>query len=819
MRWLQTEYILKGLFLGLLLVAALLQGMAPRATPADTLLPINLAMLAGLGVGLLVGGVLKLSQGYRPRGLFGFLLFVLLECPTLVYLGILGGLVGGISYLGWPTDEETQNLTKLLLGGGAAFGLLMGNLKDVRDRNQRIVIILLLAAGLVGGAIYAAQNHLPAIKDIALVAYQLLLGLPFFYLLTFAGQEEETEVEIGVICAGLGIALWVIVQQSGQMGFRTAALILPLVIYLFYTLRILPGLRVAKHAFRGYSYFRVNRYRQALLAFRRALALDPANSMARDGFWEVHKALDLGILARDPQLLELVDFDLCMERAGSLLVNGKPSPRQLDEALKLLELVLSQRPQLRPAYDYWQAVAATHQGHLDDACERLTRIIDPAAYGPADASRSRSLMPAWQLALMLHPTLKARVGDVQLAIPGRRMEAIAAVERVMAETPEDADGRKLKLALYQDLRLDDYVAAILSGEGAVKEFDHEFARKLGMRAIVDPEQWPHGMEFLRMAVRGMPHLAVGLYAEIAKAFERAERPDEARVYFEKARDAGRQLGVKLLDAAEQATYFRVVKHLGTLALHAGETERAIENFKLYTESPDSGIETLRTLAELYEKQENVLSAIKATDTALCYNATDKDLLEKKDRYYYSLSPEVLRERLEYVKGSFDTTYCVTKAKSILDGPLAQSLEWLDVARHLAELASIVAPANIAAKLVHARVLVRYGQRDQAIAILEDARANRPKSWLSGDEEDAWHIAQQMLGDLYAEVDRHDAAIPCYEDFLKSHRAGAKTHFKIGEAYEKLGDTRKAIKAYRNVTAYEGNPLSSAAYDALHRLGA
>ena len=37
----------------------------------------------------------------------------------------------------------------------------------------------------------------------------MLIGIPVFYLLTFAGLAEESEVEIGAICAALGIGLWV----------------------------------------------------------------------------------------------------------------------------------------------------------------------------------------------------------------------------------------------------------------------------------------------------------------------------------------------------------------------------------------------------------------------------------------------------------------------------------------------------------------------------------------------------------------------------------------------------------------------------------
>ena len=105
-------------------------------------------------------------------------------------------------------------------------------------------------------------------------------------------------------------------------------------------MRVLPGLRVFKHTFRGLSYGRVGLHRQSLLAFRRALQLDPQNPAARNGYWNVHRALDLDKLAGDPQTLALVDFDLCLDRAGSLLLQPNPAPEKLDEAHRLLDLVL-----------------------------------------------------------------------------------------------------------------------------------------------------------------------------------------------------------------------------------------------------------------------------------------------------------------------------------------------------------------------------------------------------------------------------------------------------------------------------------------------
>src|SRR5437588_271833 len=72
---------------------------------------------------------------------------------------------------------------------------------------------------------------------------------------------------------------------------RSLAFLVPVALYVVYTLRVLPGLRVFKHAFRGLSHARVGRHRRALQAFRRALQLDPNYKLAREGFWDVHRSL------------------------------------------------------------------------------------------------------------------------------------------------------------------------------------------------------------------------------------------------------------------------------------------------------------------------------------------------------------------------------------------------------------------------------------------------------------------------------------------------------------------------------------------------
>ncbi len=99
-----------------------------------------------------------------------------------------------------------------------------------------------------------------------------------------------------------------------------------------------------------------------------------------------------------------------------------------------------------------------------------------------------------------------------------------------------------------------------------------------------------------------------------------------------------------------------------------------------------------------------------------------------------------------------------------------------------------------------------------IAELEEIRTPKPERFPSGDDQDAWHVASQMLGDLYMEINRPDLAIPCYQDFRASHRSGARTLFKIAQAHEQLGDIPRAIKFYKTVTGYDGNPLVSDAQE-------
>ena len=317
----------------------------------------------------------------------------------------------------------------------------------------------------------------------------------------------------------------------------------------------------------------------------------------------------------------------------------------------------------------------------------------------------------------------------------------------------------------------------------------------------------------------MPTLGPTLFLQIAQAQQRIGKAEEARHSLELAKRAGRSVGAKNLADAERTAYFTTVKHLAELAQSAGDLDAAIENLHLYAESERSGVETLRTLADLYERKGDPLMALRVTEQALLYGGRDKDLLARKDKYYYSVMPEDLRARLDLVKQAFDVDYCLRRARTVLDGKLASDAEWLDVASHLIQVAMVVKPENVTAKVLYARVRLRFGEREEMIAFLEKVRDPKPEKFESGDDEESWYQACQILGDMYLEGGKPDLAVTCLTEFRKSAKSGARTLYKLGQAYEQLGDRPHAVKAYEMVTAYDGNPLVYDARSALRRLQA
>src|SRR5438034_2851247 len=511
MHWL-SEYVLKGIFLGLLAFVALQETGWSQTGQVVLFTPL------GLVVSVAIASWQKLRQGYQIRGrLPAFMLFSLLESPGTVYAGVILGLAIGAFSI---RRLESERLFLIIFVAGGLLGVVSCLLQLITNRWARVGSSLALAVGLIAGAWYGLHESSTFLTDQASrnqAGILLLLGIPFFYLLTFVGSAEESEVEIGAMSAALGLAIVLLAWQ--KRSYQSSGLLLTLVLYLWYTVRVLPGLRVFKHVARGVSHSNIGRYRPALEAFHHALQLDPQNSLARESMARLHRTLDLDQMKQDEQTLALLDFDFCMERVKSLLFEPGPSAAKLEEAHHLLDLVVSQRPALGPTVDYWRAVSHTHARQYEEAAADLERVLAGQSYSADDPNRRAILFEAWQLDLTLHPELERRVGTPQLALPGMRMEAIAAVERRLGDLPSDPAGWELKRILYSNLTEADYQSAT---DSVAADFDHDYAQQLGLALINDSRRWRRGTEFLRIAARGLRSQGPSIFLQLANAHQKAQ---------------------------------------------------------------------------------------------------------------------------------------------------------------------------------------------------------------------------------------------------------------------------------------------------------
>jgi tetratricopeptide (TPR) repeat protein len=129
---------------------------------------------------------------------------------------------------------------------------------------------------------------------------------------------------------------------------------------------------------------------------------------------------------------------------------------------------------------------------------------------------------------------------------------------------------------------------------------------------------------------------------------------------------------------------------------------------------------------------------------------------------------------------------------------------------------VMKPTSNAVRLLGARVLLRRGDRDAGLQILEDLHYDSEKG--SGDDEDAWFAATKLLGQLYLdELGKADLALHCFLAYKSYHKSGADTLYQMARCYEALGDAANAARFYAAVTGYEGHPLYWDAKQAVGRL--
>ena len=254
-------------------------------------------------------------------------------------------------------------------------------------------------------------------------ALVLLAGLPFFYLLVFSSETEESEVEIACLCAVLGVSLYQLrLRSSLGEQFDKLVFLLPAAIYYVYTTYVLRDLTVFKHTLRGYGYLSARRPDYAAAFFARAVQLAPGHTLANQGL---------------RKLLAGLDYDKLPDSTAVLLPprSASRSPRRRCSATPRY------RRRSRPPGACWTSWPGT--GPSGRRAPNTARRRPDARRGlrprgrhtlapprPRRLARVAGRKPAARAvrgvatALAQHPELSSRLGEAELAKPGRRVGAL-----------------------------------------------------------------------------------------------------------------------------------------------------------------------------------------------------------------------------------------------------------------------------------------------------------------------------------------------------------------------------------------------------------
>jgi tetratricopeptide (TPR) repeat protein len=261
------------------------------------------------------------------------------------------------------------------------------------------------------------------------------------------------------------------------------------------------------------------------------------------------------------------------------------------------------------------------------------------------------------------------------------------------------------------------------------------------------------------------------------------------------------LGSNELSAESKAAYFSTIRQLGEAAYRDGRLDEAIENLILCIENPDCAADTLRLIAECYEKKGDVLNTLWYNEQCLLYDAKNPTDLDRRSRVYYSLTPDEVRKHAGKLEKVIDQNYLASKTRELLElkNATAEQYEW---ARHLAEILLAIAPERITGWVLLGRAQLRLGNSVNAVEVLEKAYQLGKSKKQGGEDLEDWYLACRILGDYYLQQERFAEALASFSDYRQSTKSGADTLFKLGQAAERLGELTKAKNFYEHANMFD-----------------
>ena len=234
----------------------------------------------------------------------------------------------------------------------------------------------------------------------------------------------------------------------------------------------------------------------------------------------------------DDETAKLLPVDFCLELVNNALIGATPpTAKQIDDALRMLDIVVRQRPGLRPRVRYLKAVGLTHGKDYDAAAAELSDLLDPEQDpGP---TRDAVLFPAWDLALRLHPELVQRLGG------GRGWRSPAGGSKrspPSSGTWRPSPNDPAAVALKREARTPRLQRVRVRGRRRERPAAGRSTTTTSSNSAshllddADPAQVDRGLAYLRMAGRGLPAAAPAIFQQLAHAAEQLGRHDEAAGY-------------------------------------------------------------------------------------------------------------------------------------------------------------------------------------------------------------------------------------------------------------------------------------------------
>ena len=794
----RLEYAAKGWFLGLQFLAVV---RAPDWKAAS--LPGALA-LAGAFLAMAFSER-KTAGGPRlARWALG-----LLGGPLKIYAATLAGQLAGVLWF-----ERDPIWLATCAGGGMAIGLLLERALDRRERPQRLVrelALLLVVAGVIGALF--ARGTTPTPTPGLAVALALMGGAAAWFLLLLAGDTEESELELAVVAIAAALAA---IQAPMAPLVRGVTFLLPVGLFVVYCERIRRGMIAFKHALRGLSGEQRGDLREALVGYRRALAIDPKLAWAQTGNWRVHKRIDVRQLQEDPDLRDMIDPVACLERARKILDRDAPSGEALVEAHGLVELAAARRPDLRwsVARERLRTLLAAKQDV--DAATYLLRILplDPGETDSLPDHEAEALFRVWGLALA-DGRIFDKAGTPLLAERAGLFSAIAAVERRRRQWQDDPEANGLRPALYGRLKASD--APSLGPDPAqFPWFSFAYCRDLGLAAANGtPPDYEHAATLLRIAAAGLPGEQFVIWQVLAKIEETRGNRNASRAWREAIKAAGKALGPNRLERNDRAAFDESVRVMAENDRASGNVVAAIENYLLFAESAKSGADTRAILRELMEQNGDLLGAIRQVESALAFELPERarqSWKAEKARLYGLLDPEAMKRRRDKPGRWFDFDFCFRSAEKAFDERSDGFDRWLA----LAQLGG--AEMLPATEFLAAKADLSEGKLREAADHLERVRAAKPERFPTADREKLHYDACRIVADLYLDDLGEPKKAAEILRLLERHRgSGAETLFKLGRAYEAAGERAQARKWYDMVSVYSDHPRAAEARAAAERM--